>query len=121
MLSALERSELRPGDVGAFVHGTTVVINAITERRGARTALVTTEGFRDVLEIGRGEPPGPVQPRRTASRGRSCPGACGSRCASGSRTPARCSSPLDEAAVESVADRLRALDVEAVAICFLHA
>ena len=39
--------------MGAFVHGSTVVINAITERRGARTALVTTEGFRDVLEIGR--------------------------------------------------------------------
>jgi len=57
VLSALERSELRPGDVGAFVHGSTVVINAITERRGARTALVTTAGFRDVLEIGRANRP----------------------------------------------------------------
>ncbi len=44
-------------DVSDFVHGTTVVINAITERTGARTALVTTKGFRDVLEIGRGNRP----------------------------------------------------------------
>src|SRR5678816_205946 len=57
VLSALERSELIPGDVSAFVHGSTVVINAVTERRGARTALVTTEGFRDVLEIGRANRP----------------------------------------------------------------
>ena len=57
VLTALERSEISPDDVGAFVHGSTVVINAITERRGARTALVTTEGFRDVLEIGRANRP----------------------------------------------------------------
>lgn len=39
-------------EIGAFVHGTTLAINAILERRGARAALLTTEGFRDVLEIG---------------------------------------------------------------------
>ncbi|MCH1928097.1 hydantoinase/oxoprolinase family protein, partial [Shewanella sp. C31] len=39
------------------MHGTTVVINAITERRGARVGLITTEGFRDVLEIARGDRP----------------------------------------------------------------
>src|SRR5688572_11476827 len=44
------------GDVAepaAFAHGTTVATNALLERRGARTALVTTRGFRDVIEIGR--------------------------------------------------------------------
>jgi N-methylhydantoinase A len=41
-----------PGDVSWFVHGTTLATNALIERRGARTALLTTEGFRDVLEIG---------------------------------------------------------------------
>ena len=40
-----------------FVHGTTIVINSILERKGARTALITTQGFRDVLEIGRGSRP----------------------------------------------------------------
>lgn len=44
-------------DVSAFVHGTTVVINAITERTGVLTGLVTTAGFRDVLEIARGNRP----------------------------------------------------------------
>src|SRR5687768_4213578 len=57
VLSALARSGVRPQDIGAFVHGSTVVINAVTERRGARTALVTTKGFRDVLEIGRANRP----------------------------------------------------------------
>jgi hypothetical protein len=41
------------GDVAAFAHGMTVATNALLERRGARTALVTTEGFRDIIEIGR--------------------------------------------------------------------
>jgi N-methylhydantoinase A len=120
VLSALERSELRPGDVGAFVHGSTVVINAVTERRGARTALVTTAGFRDVLEIGRANRPDlynlsyrkprPFVPRRLRFE-----------------VPERITHtgavlvPLDEAALESVAQRLRVLEVDAVAICFLHA
>ena len=45
------------GDVAAFAHGMTVATNALLERRGARTALVTTAGFRDVLEIGRQDRP----------------------------------------------------------------
>ncbi|TEA71953.1 hydantoinase/oxoprolinase family protein [Allopusillimonas ginsengisoli] len=48
----LERNALSLKDVGVFVHGTTLATNAILERRGARTALITTKGFRDVLEIG---------------------------------------------------------------------
>src|SRR5205085_2894425 len=39
------------GDVGVFVHGTTLATNAVIERRGARTALIATEGFRDTLDI----------------------------------------------------------------------
>ena len=41
------------GDIAEIVHGTTVATNAILERRGARTGLITTAGFEDVLEIGR--------------------------------------------------------------------
>src|SRR5918994_6523301 len=118
VLSALERSGVEPHDVAAFVHGSTVVINAITERRGARTALVTTDGFRDVLEIGRGNRPDlynlsyrkpePFVPRRLRFEVRE-------------RTSHRGEVlvPLDEGEVERVADRLRA-DIDAVAICFLH-
>src|SRR2546422_11368734 len=52
---AVGEVELR--DVGYFIHGCRVVINAIAERKGVKTALVTTRGFRDVLEIGRGNRP----------------------------------------------------------------
>jgi N-methylhydantoinase A len=52
-----EQSGLDVNGIGFFVHGGTTVINAITERKGVKTALVTTAGFRDVLEIGRGNRP----------------------------------------------------------------
>jgi len=52
-----EQSGLAVDGIGFFVHGGTTVINAITERKGVKTALVTTAGFRDVLEIGRGNRP----------------------------------------------------------------
>src|SRR5689334_14158141 len=50
LLAAAARA---PDDIGELIHGTTVATNAILERRGARTGLITTEGFRDLLEIGR--------------------------------------------------------------------
>lgn len=54
---AVERGFLNPEAVSFFVHGGTTVINAITERKGVKTALITTRGFRDILEIGRGNRP----------------------------------------------------------------
>src|SRR6476646_6228134 len=53
----LERADAAAGDVEAFAHGMTVGTNALLEERGARTALVTTRGFADVLEIGRQDRP----------------------------------------------------------------
>ena len=53
VLDALGRLGIDYGDVRAFVHGTTIATNALLERKGAKTALVTTDGFRDTLEIGR--------------------------------------------------------------------
>ena len=111
---------LSPASVVFFVHGGTTVINAITERKGVKTALVTTRGFRDVLAIGRGnrpdlynlhaEPSVPFVPRnlrfevteRLDARG----------CV---RTPLR----LEE--VDSIAEKLAGADVAAVAVVFLHA
>jgi N-methylhydantoinase A/oxoprolinase/acetone carboxylase beta subunit len=46
--------QIRPADIGRFVHGTTVATNAVLERKGAKVGLLMTQGFRDVLEIGRG-------------------------------------------------------------------
>lgn len=57
VLNAIAKSGANLADVRLMAHGATVVINALTERRGAKTALVTTRGFRDVLEIGRGNRP----------------------------------------------------------------
>src|SRR5499427_5873738 len=49
--SALAEARLAFGDIDLFVHGTTLATNAIIERKGARTALIATDGFRDVIEI----------------------------------------------------------------------
>ena len=54
VLDALSALGVAPGSLRAFVHGTTIATNALLERKGARTGLVTTEGFRDLLEIGKG-------------------------------------------------------------------
>ena len=55
-------------EAAVLKHGTTVVINSILERRGAKTALITTEGFRDTLEIGRGSRTGILQSLLSAAR-----------------------------------------------------
>jgi len=57
ILNTIKKIDLDLNTIEFFAHGTTVVINAITERKGSRTALITTEGFRDVLEIARGTRP----------------------------------------------------------------
>ena len=71
---ACERAAVDPDGIDDFAHAMTVSVNALLEGDGARTALVTTEGFRDVLEIGRqnrpslydldAEKPAPLVPRR---------------------------------------------------------
>lgn len=53
VLDALQELGISPADIRAFVHGTTIATNGLLERKGAATALVTTEGFRDLLEIGK--------------------------------------------------------------------
>lgn len=53
ILDTIDRADLDLTEIDFFAHGTTVVINALTERKGAKTALITTKGFRDVLEIAR--------------------------------------------------------------------
>ncbi len=57
VMNSMEKVGLSPGELDFFAHGSTVVINALTERKGVKTALITTKGFRDVLEIARGNRP----------------------------------------------------------------
>src|SRR5262249_27232786 len=73
VMAAIATTGVEAASVGAVAHGTTVATNALLERRGARTALVTTDGFRDVIEIARQtrpslydltrRPPEPLVPR----------------------------------------------------------
>lgn len=57
VIASLKKASLSPADLSFFAHGSTVVINALTEKKGVKTGLITTKGFRDVLEIARGNRP----------------------------------------------------------------
>ncbi|MDL2293123.1 hydantoinase/oxoprolinase family protein [Ruminococcaceae bacterium OttesenSCG-928-D13] len=57
VIDVIKKAQVPAGEVVHFVHGTTVVINALTEKKGAKTALLTTKGFRDIYEIARGNRP----------------------------------------------------------------
>ena len=57
IIDVIKKSEIDQQTIETFIHGTTVIINALTERKGVKTGLITTQGFRDVLEIGRGNRP----------------------------------------------------------------
>jgi N-methylhydantoinase A len=115
----LERAGVEPGDVTHFVHGSTVATNALLERRLARTALVTTKGFRDLLFLGRQARPNlyrlheaptpPVVERRLCVEVDERMG------------PEGVIRELDEASVERAAKRLARARVEAVAVCLLFA
>jgi N-methylhydantoinase A/oxoprolinase/acetone carboxylase beta subunit len=110
----------RPADVERFIHGTTVATNAILEQKGAVTAVLTTEGFEDVLEMGRMKRSrmydlgmDPEVPTFLAPRRR--------RLGIPERLDARGNVlvPLDEAAVAQAVETLRAQGVQAVAVCYL--
>ncbi len=112
-------ARLTEGRPFRLVHGSTVATNALLERRGARAALLTTAGFEDVLEIARQTRPDiynlaaerqpPIIP---AELRLGVPERCG--------PDGAVIEPLDTAALHRVLDRLGELDVEAVAVCFLH-
>ena len=63
VMEALHKSRVPLDDTSFLIHGSTVVVNAVIERSGARTALLTTQGFRDVYEIGRINRPESFNPR----------------------------------------------------------
>ena len=117
--AALKGAGVRADDVDLIIHGTTLATNALVERKGARTALLTTEGFRDTIELGTESrfdqydvnlvKQAPLVPRnwripiveRVAADGEIL-------------------RPLDEASVLHAIGRLRAESIESVAVAFLH-
>lgn len=120
VMRAVEVSpQVKPSEVAALAHGTTVATNALLERRGARTALVTTEGFRDVLEIARQDRPSLYD--LTRSRLPALVPRELRFCVRERMGPDGEIEPLDEPSVRSVIDDLREADAEAVAVCLLFA
>lgn len=119
LTALLEQVGKESGDVQFLAHGTTVATNMVVERRGAKTGLLTTRGFRDVLEIGRQTRPNlydyrdrnpePIVPREHRHE------VAGRLLADGT-----VETPLDPRGAEAAAEQLRDAKVEAVAICFLH-
>ena len=118
LVDALGRARIDPAGLDLIIHGTTIATNAVIERKGARCALVTTKGFRDVLELGRRDRPhiygltgvqNPLIPRdlrfevdeRLDHLGRAL-------------------RPLDEDGLRALGQQLKAAEVEAVVIAFLH-
>jgi len=122
VLAGLEALGIASADVRRLVHGTTVGTNAVLERRGARVALLTTAGFRDLIEIGRTKRnipalfiptfvrPKPVVERRRRFEVTERLGPDGAVLV-----------PLDPASIERALDDALAADAEAVAVCLLHA
>lgn len=118
LLDALRAADIRPRSLAAILHGTTIATNAVIERRGARCALVTTRGFRDVLELGRRDRPqmygltGVHEPLIERDR----------RFEVDERLDANGEvlRPLQDSELLEVAQRIAAQDVESVVVAFLH-
>jgi N-methylhydantoinase A len=119
ILACFHKAKIEPAETSLLNHGTTLVINSLIQRQGAKTALVTSRGFRDILEIARGNRPDPFDlhyqrdepliprelrlevPERMDSKGEEV-------------------TPLDLAALEKLAREIRRLGVESVGIFFMN-
>ena len=120
IFTGIGRLDVDLTDLDMVIHGSTVVINTILQEVGSRIGLITTQGFRDVLSLGRGnrpevynllyKPPAPLIPRYLCLE-----------------VPERLDhkggviTPLDEDATRRAVDWLKAREVEGIAVCFLHA
>lgn len=120
VLDALRKADFDPAEVTYFVHGTTIVINALTERKGVKTGLITTRGFRDVLEIGRANRPD-IYNLMFKKPESFVPRHLRLEVAERLDSTGRVMTPLNEAEVVAAVHQLRGEGVEAVAVCYLHA
>jgi N-methylhydantoinase A len=119
VMDAVLKARLAPDCIGFFAHGTTAIINALTERNGAVVGLITTKGFRDIVEIARGNRPDffnlrylkppPFVPRYLR---REVPGRLNFK---GEEL-----TPIDLSPIPGIVASFREHGVEAVAICLLH-
>ena len=119
ILDCFKKAKIKPAEASLVNHGTTLVINSLIQRKGAKTALVTSKGFRDILEIARGNRPDPFDlyyqrdepliprelrfevPERMGSKGEVV-------------------APLDLPSLEKLAGEIRKLGIESVAVFFMN-
>ena len=119
VMDVLKKSGVDMKSIEAFFHGTTTIINALTERKGAKTALITTKGFRDILELARGnrpdlfnmvfEKPTPFVPRylrREVTERINYKG--------------EILTPLSEEDIRTAVEYLKKEQVEAIAVCYIN-
>src|SRR5919108_1830365 len=119
VINCFAKAKVRPGESNLVNHGTTLVINSLIQRKGATAALVTSKGFRDILEIARGNRPDPFDlhyqrdepliPRELRLEVSERMGSKGDVV-----------TPLDMPALEKLAGKLKELRVESVAIFFMN-
>jgi N-methylhydantoinase A len=119
VFQVLDESGVSASEISAFIHGTTTIINALTERKGARTGLITTKGFRDVLEIARCNRPDlfnlvfakprPFIPRYLRYEVEERIAHDGSVI-----------TPLNKADIKIAVDALKKAGAESVAVCFIN-
>jgi N-methylhydantoinase A len=119
VLDCFGKAKLEPHAASFVNHGTTLVINALIQRKGAKAALVTTKGFRDVLEIARGNRPDPfdLHYRRDEPL---IPRVLRVEVTERIGSNGEIVTPIDVAALAPLADKLKQLGVEAVAIFFMN-
>jgi N-methylhydantoinase A len=120
VFDCMNLADVDMADLAQFIHGSTIAINTVIQRKGAKTGLITTTGFGDVYQIGRGNRPDaynllfekavPLVPRDLVAEVSERLGAKG-----------EVRKALDEASVRAAARRLKAAGIEAVAVVLLHA
>jgi len=119
VINVINESGINPEAMDMFIHGSTVIINALIERDGVKTGLITTKGFRDVLEIARGnrpdlynvryEKPEPFVPRYLRQE-----------VTERMNYKGEIIQALDQDQLKEIINYFKAEKVEAIAICFLH-
>lgn len=119
VINVMKKSGIQPEEITDFIHGTTTIINALTERKGAKTGLITTKGFRDVLEIARCNRPDlfnmvfakprPFIPRylRKEVRGRV-------------NFEGKILTELEEEDIRGAVEFFKKEEVEAIAVCYIN-
>src|SRR5215813_13747593 len=118
VVAALAAAEAAPAELKVIVHGTTTATNALLERKGASTGLITTRGFRDVLELGRRARPTPYGAKRSYEA--LIPRELRVEVTERIDAEGQVVTPLAEEEVRRAAAWLRERGVEALVIHFIH-